>query len=124
MISLPRALRVRRLVAVFGSRPNPAVAVQSRSRGPTPQSPAVAFTHLLMTSQWKPIVIHTDSITISGGYNSRNEPAHSIKYQVDTNAYHYVELSKNARWFVKAVGGANMSNGELKSVSVVSMLRN
>ena len=76
-----------------------------------------------MTARWKHVVVRTDSTTIQGGYNDRREPVDSVTYQLDGTTHHFVELSKCAKWFVKAVGGRKTVKGDLKAVTVVSMIR-
>ena len=73
---------------------------------------------------WKPVKVHTDSVTIQGGYNTQREFVPSITYEINGTTHNFVEISKCAPWFNKAVAGPKCRRGvKLKSVSVLAMLR-
>ena len=79
------------------------------------------------TRKWHPISVTCDSVIVRGGYSTSGEQAHSIT--LDDNLQPpgairtFVELDKNARWFLKGVGGPKINKGDLKSVEVLTMLR-
>ena len=73
--------------------------------------------------RWQSVSIRTRVITISGGYNARGEAARSIQYQVDGAIHTFLELDKNAAWFLKGVGGPKTQKGSLKAVEVLQLLR-
>jgi hypothetical protein len=74
-------------------------------------------------SKWKHVSVVQDRVSIAGGYSPRGETAHSIQYQVGTTTHVFVELDKNATWFLKGVGGAVTRKGDLKPVAVMQLLR-
>ena len=79
------------------------------------------------THKWHPISVTCDSVIVRGGYNTSREPANSITLDDSLQApgaiRTFVELDKNARWFLKGVGGPKAFKGDLKSVEVLAMLR-
>ena len=79
------------------------------------------------THKWNPISVTCDSVIVRGGYNTSREPANSITLDDSLQApgaiRTFVELDKNARWFLKGVGGPKTLKGDLKSVEVLTMLR-
>ena len=72
---------------------------------------------------WHPVSIVSGYISIKGGYNPRGEAAESIEYKMGEKVYMFVELCKNAPWFVKGVGGPKVQKGELKAVRVHGLIR-
>jgi hypothetical protein len=64
-----------------------------------------------------------DRIGIKGGYNKRAESAACIEYQSGDTTHVFVELDKNAPWFLKGVGGPKIQKGDLKPVQVIQLLR-
>ena len=72
---------------------------------------------------WRPVSIETGLVSIKGGYNTRGEAAHSIQYQIHDTTHLFVELDKNAPWFLKGVGGTKIQKGDLKPVRVLDVLR-
>ena len=60
--------------------------------------------------------------TIQGGYNAQPQTAQCIDYGVDGVFYKYVALDKNAKWFLKGVGGTKASKGDLKPVQVLQII--
>ena len=79
------------------------------------------------THKWHPISVTCDSVIVRGGYNTSREPANSItlddSQQPPGTIRTFVELDKNARWFLKGVGGSKAVKGDLKAVEVLAMLR-
>ena len=55
--------------------------------------------------KWHPVNVATGLITVSGGFNKGFLLASSIDLTVDTTTHAYVQLDKNAAWFLKGVGG-------------------
>ena len=72
---------------------------------------------------WRPVSIESGIVRIKGGYNTRGEAAHSIQYQIHGTTHLFVELDKNAEWFLKGVGGPKVQKGDLKPVQVLELLR-
>ena len=72
---------------------------------------------------WKPVVAVDDLLIVSGGFNPKSEIAKSIRYTIDGTSFNYVELDKNAQWFLKGVGGPKTSKGDLKAVQVMAEIR-
>ena len=73
---------------------------------------------------WKPVRIFDAWIAFSGGL-STNGPtvAKRIDYQLDGKTWTFVELAKNAPWFLKGVGGPKSRKGDLKTVTVMNDIR-
>lgn len=67
--------------------------------------------------------IVTGIVNIKGGYNTRCETAHSIQYQIRDTTHLFVELDKNAAWFLKGVGGTKIQKGDLKPMKALELLR-
>ncbi len=106
------------------------VAVQLRSRGLLMLDVAHTkepFTPLSASSsggtQWQPVSVVQDRVSIKGGYNTRGEAAPTIHYQVGDTTQVFVELDKNVPWFLKGVGGPRTQKGYLKAVEVMQLLR-
>ena len=73
--------------------------------------------------QWRPVVAVSSQIIINGGVSARGELATSIPYQVGDTVHEFVELDKNAQWFLKGVGGSTVRKGDLKHVHALAALR-
>ena len=77
--------------------------------------------------KWHPISAVCGSVIIKGGDNTSNEPANSFTMddglQLVDSIRTSVELDKNARWFLKGVGGPEATKGDSKAVEVMSMVR-
>jgi len=82
---------------------------------PTPSSSA--------GRKWHPVSVVRDRVSIKGGYNTRAESGNCVEFQDGDNTRLFVELDKNAPWFLKGVGGAKVQKGDLKPVCVMQMLR-
>lgn len=106
-----------------------AVAVQFCSRGLLMSGPEHATNPLPPVSatrgksRWAPVSVEQGIVNIKGGYNKRGEAAHSIQYQVGGATHVFVELDKNAHWFLKGVGGPGVQKGALKPVHAMQLLR-
>ena len=72
---------------------------------------------------WRPVSLESGIVFIKGGYNTRGEAAHSIQYQIHGTTHLFVELDKNAAWFLKGVGGPKVQKGDLKPVRALELLR-
>ena len=72
---------------------------------------------------WRPVSIETGIVRIKGGYNTRGEAAHSMEYKIHGTTHLFVELDKNAEWFLKGVGGPKVQKGDLKPVGVLDLVR-
>ena len=73
--------------------------------------------------RWQPVSIVTGIVSIKGGYNTRGEAAQSIQYQIRDTTHLFVELDKNAPWFLKGVGGLGARQGDSKQVQAMTLLR-
>ena len=72
--------------------------------------------------QWHNVTIEHHQITIKGGYNHKGEVADCIQYRCEDQLVHtFVALHKEAKWFVKGVGG--QQKGDLTRVNVLQMIR-
>ena len=74
------------------------------------------------TSSWRPVVVET-SVIVKGGYNPQGSVASSVTYAVGQQTFMYIELSKNAKWFLRGVSGPQTRVGDLKHVKVLGMIR-
>ena len=72
--------------------------------------------------RWQPVYIEQGMLTKKGGYSTRGEQAQSIRYQDGDNTYAFVELDKNAQWFLKGVGGRSVRKGDLKPVQAMQFI--
>ena len=73
---------------------------------------------------WKPVQVFDTCIALSGGLSSKGPSiANSIIYMQDGQSRTFVELSKNASWFLKGVAGPSSQKGDLKTVTVVNDIR-
>ena len=68
---------------------------------------------------WKPVHLSQEHLIMSGGFHAKFEVVPVILYQSDTTTHRFVELNKNATWFLKGVGGLHTSKGDLKAVQVL-----
>ena len=107
-----------------------AVAVLLRSCGSLMSSAADATHRLTPISltradkgKWEPVAVVGGIVNIKGGYNRSGKVGSSISYQVDNTIHVFVELDKNAEWFLKEVGGTRTQKGDLKAVLALELLR-
>ena len=75
------------------------------------------------SGKWHPVSIKHDRLSILGGYSSRPEAGTCLQYQVGDRVDTFLELDKNAMWFLKGVGGGKTQKGYLKPVLVIDMIR-
>lgn len=68
---------------------------------------------------WTPVMVEYNVVNITGGRDKTTHSASSVTFQGHT----FVELDKNAGWFLKSVGGSKARKGDLKSVEVIALLR-
>ena len=73
--------------------------------------------------RWHPVDILEDRVSIKGGYNGKVETAPAVRYAMGDTTHVFVELDKNALWFLKGVGGLKIWKGELRAVKVIQLLR-
>ena len=107
-----------------------AVAVLLRSCGSLMSSAADATHRLTPISltradkgKWEPVAVVGGIVNIKGGYNRSGKRGSSISYQVDNTIHVFVELDKNAEWFLKGVGGTKIQKGDLKAVLALELIR-
>ena len=72
---------------------------------------------------WKHVSIFEGLIGISGGFCRKPLGAQSIEWTSGNKTQRFVELAKNAEWFLKRVGGAKAQKGDLKAVTVFEEIR-
>ena len=71
--------------------------------------------------KWKPVVIHQNALAITGGLQCKGpQTGPCIHYTMGGTIWPFVELDKNARWFLNTVGGSVTNKGDLKTVNVLS----
>ena len=71
-------------------------------------------------SSWKRATVACEVVGVKGGFSNKALAANTI----DVHGQRYIELQKNAEWFMKAVGGMTIQKGELKAVTVCDDIRN
>ena len=77
-------------------------------------------------SKWKPPQVLVGCINIAGGFSGWTPTvATSIQYTLENEIHTFIELNKNAPWFLKCVGGAAAQRlkGYLASVNILSDIR-
>ena len=72
---------------------------------------------------WKPVSVCAGHVTLNGGYMKHPELARSVEYTVRDTICTFVELDKNAKWFLHGVGGPTIVKGDLKAVRVILAIR-
>ncbi len=72
---------------------------------------------------WQPVSTFQGLIGISGGFCRKPLGAQSIEWTSGNKTHRFVELAKNAEWFLKGVGGAKTQKGDLKAVTVLDEIR-
>ena len=72
---------------------------------------------------WKPVHCNDALVHVRGGFSAEHLVAPSIPFPMGKVTYKFIELSKNATWFLKEVGGKSAKTGTLKGVNVVTELR-
>ena len=65
----------------------------------------------------------TREAVLSGGRTDQHWVVSSIVLTCDGRDYDFVQVEKNAHWFLKTVGGLGTQKGQLKSVGVIADLR-
>ena len=70
---------------------------------------------------WKPVHCKNDIRLRRQCLSMSSAP--SIPFLMGTVTYRFVQLSKNATWFLKGVGGNGTKKGDLKAVTVLHELR-
>ena len=88
----------------------------------SPITPACAE-HKKQKETWQQTHIYQCLIGISGGLNKRALAASTIECQSGDTIHRFVELHKNAEWFLKGVGGTGTQKGMVKAVTVLQDLR-
>ena len=72
---------------------------------------------------WRSVKLSHSVTTIQGGYSAQPQPAPCIEYGEGGVFHKFVALDKNAKWFLKGVGGAKACKGDLKPVRVLQIIR-
>lgn len=72
---------------------------------------------------WRQARVNSRAVSISGGYCSTAELASAMEYHENGQDHVFVKLDKNAKWFLRAVGGTSAHKGSLKAVQVNDMLQ-
>ena len=87
----------------------------------TSQVPKAATTG--KRGHWMPVEILQSAVTIKGGFCKTPTVATTIEYHIGNTIHRFVEMDKNAAWFLKGVGGPKTQKGELKAVQVLQEFR-
>ena len=85
--------------------------------------PRAAPKHDNNRGSWKPAGLRPGYVNVTGGFNKKLLAAASLQYQVGDTTHIFVELDKNADWFLKGVGGPKIKKGDLKPVKVLTAIR-
>lgn len=116
------------------NQPRTEVAAESTAKMPDSMHAKTVFAPIIPSnlSAWRPIKVEHNTINISGGRNKAPHSAASVDYTMGTTKpngsieqrnYSFIELNKNAQWFLKSIGGSNARKGDLKNVEVIQLLR-
>ena len=73
--------------------------------------------------KWSPAGIIGGCVNVVGGWNKKPAIAHGVQYQMGKTMHTFVELDKNALWFLKGVGGGHVRKGDLKAVQILQEIR-
>ena len=71
---------------------------------------------------WRNVTVEV-GVTVGGGFNATFDMAPSVSYTTGKKTHKWVQLSKNATWFLKGVGGTSVRKGDLKAVNVLNVIR-
>ena len=73
---------------------------------------------------WQPVAVAPGMVSVTGGYGGKTaQSAPAVQYSVDGAIHLFVELDKNAAWYLKGVGGRDVQKGDLKAVDASDVLR-
>ena len=72
---------------------------------------------------WRPAGLRPGYVNVTGGFNKKLLAAASLQYKIGDTNHIFVELDKNADWFLKGVGGPKIKKGDLKPVNVLTAIR-
>ena len=72
---------------------------------------------------WKPVTTSKDLLFFKGGFLTTDAVVPIIRFTTGTETHEFVELDKNAQWFLKGVGGPGTGKGDLKAVEVMNTIR-
>ena len=72
---------------------------------------------------WRLATTPADCIILRAGFNPKDDAAKVIRLEMYGEMHEFVHLEKNAPWFTRAVGGVSAKNGELRAVSVISVIK-
>jgi len=86
-------------------------------------APVSAATRRKANGKWHTSKIKNDQLSIVGGFSNRALLAHSIAITDGATITSFVQLDKNAPWFLKGVGGAKAAKGSLKAVDILNKIR-
>ena len=93
------------------------------AEGGAPPITPISATAPAGRGRWKRVNISNDFLIVTGGYITRHELVPCIRHQTGTTTHDFVELDKNAQWFLKGVGGPKCNKGDLKPVLVLDEIR-
>ena len=72
---------------------------------------------------WKKTNVSENLVTISGGLNKTKFTVKSMPIAMGRMTFRFLQLDKNADWFLKGVGGGKCQKGDLKYVNVMEAIR-
>jgi len=72
---------------------------------------------------WKKTNVSENLVTISGGLNKTKFTVKSMPIAMGRMTFRFLQLDKNADWFLKGVGGGKCQKGDLKYVNVIEAIR-
>jgi hypothetical protein len=75
------------------------------------------------TNRWHAVSVVESMVNVTGGFSSKGESARTIRYQTEDAIHTYLEMDKNAQWFLKGVGGSKVRKGDLKAVTAMMLVR-
>jgi len=72
---------------------------------------------------WAPVKVVAGVVHLVGGFSSSPLAANSYQCTEGADTHTFVQMDKNAPWFLKGVGGPKVQKGDLKPVMVLHEIR-
>ena len=70
---------------------------------------------------WKPLAIQS-KLTVTGGFTNRTHTLTTLDLHDGGDVVHFVEVTKNAEWFLKSAGGNDTQKGHVKAVTILDKI--
>ena len=95
------------------------------AQGPPIEPPIVpiAASNPRKPCKWKVVQVMNDVISLKGGFNTSPFSVKCVLYKQGLVINTFVEMNKNAPWFLRGVAGIAVRKGDLAAVSVLKDIR-